>query len=95
MIDCDTAATDCGKVSSLTQVKKFSGGGGTDMTAALDIAKRKNVNIVVCITDGYIGSFGGNRGYKLIWCIVPGGSDHEVQSSVSEGWATLVKMEDQ
>lgn len=95
MIDCDTVATDRGKVSSLAQVKKFSGGGGTDMTAALNIAKKKNVDIVVCITDGYIGSFGGDRGYKLIWCIVPGGSENDVQSSVSEGWAVLVKMEDQ
>ncbi len=95
MIDCDTEATDRGKVSSLAQVKKFSGGGGTDMTTALDIAKKKNVDIVVCITDGYIGTFGGDRGYKLIWCIVPGGSTNDVQPSADEGWATVVKMEDQ
>lgn len=95
MIDCDTQAVDKGKISSLQQVKKFSGGGGTDMTAALDIAKKKGVDIVVCITDGYIGGFGGNRGYKLIWCIVPGGSTNDVQSSKEEGWAEIVKMEDQ
>ena len=95
MIDCDTQAIDKGKVSSIHQVKQFSGGGGTDMTAALDIAKKKNVDIVVCITDGYIGSFGGNRGYQLIWCIVPGGSIDDVKNSQEEGWAAIVKMEDQ
>ena len=95
MIDCDTEAVDKGKVSSLAQVKQFAGGGGTDMTAALDIAKKKNVDIVVCITDGYIGEYGGDRGYKMIWCIVPGGSTDDVQKSADDGWATIVKMEDQ
>lgn len=58
-------------------VKEFKGGGGTDMKPAFEaIMARKNMlppEVVICITDGYIGNPGPPLpGVKMIWVIVGG-----------------------
>lgn len=91
---CDTVVTDGGKVSTYAQIAgQMKGGGGTDMNAALDLMQKKNVDIVICITDGYIGDPGKDRGYPLVWLITPDGGEHDIAKSLTEGWATMIKME--
>lgn len=95
MIGCDTVATDVGKVVTLSEVARgFVGGGGTDMNSALDMAVKHSPDLVVCVTDGYIGSPGSFRGYQMIWCLTKHGNEQDVAQSVSEGWATVVRMDD-
>jgi predicted metal-dependent peptidase len=58
-------------------VKEFKGGGGTDMRPAFKaIMERRNQlppEVVICITDGYIGDPGpALPGVKMIWVIVGG-----------------------
>lgn len=93
-IACDTAAHDAGKVRNAAQIAaNLKGGGGTDMNPALDLAKEKRSDIVVCITDGYIGDFGENRGYKLIFCVVPTGTTQGLQKVEEEGWGAVVQID--
>lgn len=91
---CDTVVTDGGKVSTYAQIaSQMKGGGGTDMNAALDLMQKKAVDIVVCITDGYIGDPGKDRGYPLVWLITPDGGEHGIARSIKDGWATMIKMD--
>ncbi len=58
-------------------VKEFKGGGGTNMRPAFEaIMSKKNVlppEVVICITDGYIGDPGPQLPHvKMIWVIVGG-----------------------
>jgi len=93
-IACDTVAHDGGKVRNAAQIAaNLKGGGGTDMNPALDLAKEKRVDIVVCITDGYIGNFGENRGYKLIFCVVPSGTTEGLKKVEEEGWGAVIQIE--
>jgi len=93
-ITCDTTATVVGRVGSASQIKQnLKGGGGTDMNDALDKLATKRVDVGVCVTDGYIGDPGGDRGYPLIWCLTPNGGDHDLRRSITDGWARLVKID--
>jgi predicted metal-dependent peptidase len=93
-IACDTVAHDGGKVRNAAQIAaNLKGGGGTDMNPALDLAKDKRSDIVVCITDGYIGDFGEYRGYKLIFCVVPSGSTESLKKVEEEGWGAVIQIE--
>lgn len=93
-IACDTVAHDAGKVRNAAQIAaNLKGGGGTDMNPALDLAKDKRSDIVVCITDGYIGDFGENRGYKLIFCVVPSGTTDGLKKVEEEGWGAVIQIE--
>lgn len=59
-------------------VKEFKGGGGTDMRPAIETCMSKRnclpPEVLVCITDGYIGDPGPQpQGVKMIW-VIAGGS---------------------
>lgn len=93
-IACDSEAHEAGKVGSVQQIAaNLKGGGGTDMNPGLDLASKKKSDVVVCITDGYIGPFGDNRGYRLIFCVVPGGTTNGLERVEEEGWGAVVQIE--
>ena len=94
IVYCDTVATEGGKVENLRDIAgKITGGGGTDMNDALDRLIKKNVDVGVCLTDGYIGPPGDNRGYPLIWVLTPDGGEHDIQPSIDAGWASMVRID--
>lgn len=94
IVYCDTVATDGGKVENLADIAgKIKGGGGTDMTDALDRLAKKNIDVGVCVTDGYIGPPGGNRGYPLVWVLTPDGGEHDIKPSIDEGWASMIRID--
>lgn len=47
----------------------------------------------VCVTDGYIGPPGGNRGYPLVWVLTPDGGEHDIKPSIDEGWASMIRID--
>lgn len=74
-------------------VKEFKGGGGTDMRPAFEaIMTRKNMlppEVVICITDGYIGDPGPPLPHvKMIWVLVGGMSQPCAQ------WGDTVVVDD-
>lgn len=78
IVACDAAVHSVKECRTWQEaVKEFKGGGGTDMRPALEaIMNRRNMlppEVVICITDGYIGDPGPPLpGVKMIWVLVGG-----------------------
>jgi len=47
----------------------------------------------VLFRSGYIGDFGENRGYKLIFCVVPTGTTQGLQKVEEEGWGAVIQID--
>ncbi len=57
IVQCDTRITKEQKISSVKDIKKLRGGGGTDMAAGMKSAAelKPKADILVILTDGYTG----------------------------------------
>ena len=69
---CDAEVHEAKKIRNVSEVK-LTGGGGTDMRPAFAAVEKLSLklNLVVCVTDGQIGSPGKQpRGIHVIWLIV-------------------------
>lgn len=78
IVACDAAVHSVKECSTWQEaVKEFKGGGGTDMRPAIEavmhMRNRLPPEVLICITDGYIGDPGPQPpGVKMIWVIVGG-----------------------
>lgn len=65
------------QVSNIVSSTKPKGGGGTDPTAMMHYLKERNIKpeVIVMLTDGYIGDWGDEWDAPILWAISNGSSD--------------------
>ncbi len=92
-IACDAQVHAAASVGGKQEIaQNMKGGGGTDMKPAFEAAKEYKPSLIVCITDGCIGSV-ESIGVKTIWCLTESYT-RDVEQSVEEGWGTIVECID-
>ena len=90
-IACDTEVQAEVRVATPQDlVGALKGFGGTNMEPGLRHFQKNPPDLVVCITDGCIGSPGENPGFPVIWCLVEDCRSY-IQQSVDEGWGRIVE----
>ena len=60
------------ELDDLIRTTKPSGGGGTDPRCVMQYMEKNNVKpeCIVMLTDGYVGSWGGEWSAPVLWCIL-------------------------
>lgn len=95
-ICCDTTASEPHEVSTVQEAEKLiCGGGGTHLVPGIDKAKTSEPDIIVVLTDGYIGAVGENPGCGVIWGVIgrpPYTAD--VATAEREGWGVIVGIDE-
>lgn len=90
-IACDTEVqAEVRVVQPQDLAQALKGWGGTSMVPGLRHFQKSPPDLVVCITDGCIGSVGEDPGYPVIWCLVCD-CKHDVQKSVDAGWGRIIE----
>lgn len=95
-ICCDTEATDPRVVGTVEEAEKLiCGGGGTHLVPGIDKAKEDDVDVIVVLTDGYIGEVGGNPGRTAIFAVI-GRPPYlrDVEQSEKDGWGVVVGIDE-
>lgn len=92
LVDCDTQVHSARQVSGGVQANQVYGGGGTDMKAGLERCAEDQPDVIVCLTDAYIGSPGPGVGIPVIWANFTD-YDADILPSVEAGWGTIVRVE--
>ena len=95
-ICCDTEATDPRVVDTVEEAEKLiCGGGGTHLVPGIDKAKEDGVDVIVVLTDGYIGEVGGNPGRTAIFAVI-GRPPYlrDVEQSEKDGWGVVVGIDE-
>ncbi len=95
-ICCDTEATDPRVVDTVEEAEKLiCGGGGTHLVPGIDKAKEDDVDVIVVLTDGYIGDVGGNPGRTAIFAVI-GRPPYlrDVEQSEKDGWGVVVGIDE-
>jgi len=94
-ICCDTEASDPREVNTVEEAKYLiCGGGGTHLVPGIDKAKTDN-DVIVVLTDGYIGPVGEDPGCAVIWGVIgrpPYTAD--VMHSEKNGWGVVVGIDE-
>lgn len=93
-IACDADVHASGFVETHQQALDLvKGGGGTDMKPGIKKALEFKPNILVCLTDGFIGDVGPDPGVPVVWCVF-GTYDNDVKGSEAEGWGQVVLIKE-
>ena len=95
-ICCDTEATDPREVSTVEEAKNLiCGGGGTHLVPGVERAKENNSDIIIVLTDGYIGPVGEDPGRTVI-CGVIGRPPYvaDVMRAEKDGWGVVVSIDE-
>jgi predicted metal-dependent peptidase len=72
LLACDADVHAAGAVRSWQEVARMlKGGGGTDMVPAIKAltARRVRPDVVIIMTDGYIGHPGEKPPFRVVWCL--------------------------
>jgi predicted metal-dependent peptidase len=91
LLACDADVHAAGTARSWHDVTRMlKGGGGTDMKPALKAlaARRVRPDVVVIMTDGYIGDPGERPPFRVVWCLCG-----KSPSSPDCSWGEIVKID--
>lgn len=95
-ICCDTEATEPREVSTVEEAQNLiCGGGGTHLVPGVEKAKESRADIIVVLTDGYIGTVGDDPGRTVIWCVIGRPPYlHDVQHAERSGWGVVIGIDE-